>query len=177
MEGASNTIVFNTGTGIAINGESSIENQILPNTMFSNGGLGIDLGDDGPTPNDPLDADNGPNGLQNYPILNRVNSSGDETGVSGTLHSSPNTLFTLLFYSVGVCDDSGYGEGRNFHIGLEVLTDDFGYAEFHLSLGILLPEGYFVTASASDPDGNTSEFSPCAANRIPWNYYFPLVIR
>jgi hypothetical protein len=53
-------------TGLAIKG----------NSIFSNGGLGIDLSLDGVTLNDPGDPDTGPNNLQNYPVINGVTISG-----------------------------------------------------------------------------------------------------
>src|SRR5262249_11146558 len=64
-----NTIAFNTKVGVLVLDASSTGNSIRGNAIFSNGGLGIDLGNDGVTPNDPGDADAGPNNLQNFPVL------------------------------------------------------------------------------------------------------------
>ena len=65
-----------TGNVIAFNGEdgvlvvdASTGNTISNNSIFSNGGLGIDLGGDGVTANDNLDADSGPNDLTNTPVI------------------------------------------------------------------------------------------------------------
>ena len=44
-------------------------NRIARNRIASSGALGIDLNHDGVTPNDRHDLDSGPNGLQNYPVL------------------------------------------------------------------------------------------------------------
>ena len=49
---------FDTGTN---------QNRITRNAIFQNGALGIDLGGDGPTLNDPSDFDPGPNQRQNFP--------------------------------------------------------------------------------------------------------------
>ena len=70
--GEGNTIAFNGATfgsgGIAVSGQQV---RIRGNRIYSNNGLGIDLGtfDPGVTPNDPGDGDTGANGLQNFPIL------------------------------------------------------------------------------------------------------------
>jgi hypothetical protein len=59
------------------------------------------------------------------------------------------------------CDPSGYGEGETF-IGLAtVTTDGNGDAGFSTTLAGSAPNGHFVTATATDPAGNTSEFSLC----------------
>src|SRR5262249_30849944 len=63
-----NVIAFNAGAGVLL-GASVGTCTILGNAIFANGGLGIDLGNNGPTANDPLDADAGPNGLQNFPLV------------------------------------------------------------------------------------------------------------
>ena len=72
-----NTIVFNGGAGIAIT--SGTGNVISRNVIHDNSGLGIDLGDDGVTTNDSLDADSGPNGLVNYPVIDSVSLTGGFT--------------------------------------------------------------------------------------------------
>jgi hypothetical protein len=46
--------------------------------------------------NDNLDADAGPNGLQNYPVLADVLSDGT---VSGSLNSVPSMPFVIDFYA------------------------------------------------------------------------------
>jgi hypothetical protein len=64
------------------------------NAIWLNGQLGIDLFKPGEpagsvTLNDPLDADIGPNGLQNFPVLTNLTISGGLLRVQGELHSLP----------------------------------------------------------------------------------------
>ena len=63
---------MNGGDGVEVAGALSVENTIRSNSIFGNGGLGIDLGTSGVTPNDPDDPDSGPNDLQNFPVLNPI---------------------------------------------------------------------------------------------------------
>jgi len=73
--GAGNVIAFNGinfPRGILI--YSGTGNAILGNSIFSNGGIGIDLNADGVTLNDAGDVDTGPNNFQNFPVLTSVTS-------------------------------------------------------------------------------------------------------
>ena len=67
---AGNTIAFNGGAGVAVVGPGT-GIAIRGNAIYGNAGPGIDLGNDGLTANDPGDADDGPNHLQNLPVLVR----------------------------------------------------------------------------------------------------------
>ena len=67
--GPHNEILYNGGAGVVVSGGTA--NDISWNCIYDNGGLGIDLGDDGPTVNDPGDADVGANQLQNLPGLDQ----------------------------------------------------------------------------------------------------------
>jgi hypothetical protein len=159
--GAGNTIAFNGGNGIAISLEGGTGNAILRNSIFSNAGLGIDLGADGVTPNDPGDDDTGPNNLQNFPALHVATTSPGGTAIRGDLHSTANTTFRLEFFANSVCDPSGFGEGETFLGATTVTTNPGGVAPFLATFPTAVPEGQFVTATATDPSGNTSEFSAC----------------
>ena len=164
-----NLIAFNGGAGVAIgaatiNG-SGVEigpgtgNTILGNSIFANLGLGIDLVGDGVTPNDAGDPDAGPNNLQNFPVLTSVLSDTGSTAIEGVLDSTPNTTFSLEFFANSIVDPSGYGEGRLFLTSTTVTTDASGHASIEVTVPSSMPGGQFVTATATDPDGNTSEFS------------------
>ena len=61
--------------------------------------LAIDLGGDGITPNDLGDLDDGPNGLQNYPVLTSAITTDGTTTVTGTLNSLANTSFRIEIYA------------------------------------------------------------------------------
>ncbi|HWP99995.1 MAG TPA: hypothetical protein VNK92_05960 [Vicinamibacterales bacterium] len=184
IDGASNTVVggieagqlnaiaHNGSDGVVIFNPPATGNRIRGNSIHSNGGLGIDLHNDGVTPNDvpeagPPDTDDGANGLQNFPVLTSAVTGSGSTTISGSLSSTPNTTFTIDFYASAACDASGHGEGAT-HIGSQtVTTDGSGQATIDVTLGVGLTPGTAVTATATDAAGNTSEFSACRTATAP----------
>jgi CSLREA domain-containing protein len=159
--GAGNRIAFNGVGGVVVEA-SATNNAILGNAAFQNGSLGIDLGSDGVTANDANDADTGPNNLQNFPVLTGTTKFGANTNVQGTLNSTASTAFTLQFFSNATCDASGNGEGRTFLGSANVTTNGSGNVSFNLTLPATVAAGEVVTVTATDPNGNTSEFSACS---------------
>jgi hypothetical protein len=129
-------------------------NGILSNSIFSNGELGIDLHVRGVRPNDAGDADQGPNALQNYPVL--TSASGNT--IAGTLNSIANTSFRLEFFANREPDPSGHGEGERFLGATSVTTDGTGNASFSFTSPSSFA-GEYLSATATDPANNTSEFS------------------
>ncbi len=164
--GAANVIAYNAGPGISVFGSTAVGNRILSNMIFSNGMLGIDLGQDGVTANDAGDGDTGPNSLQNFPILTSAISNGGNTTVQGTLNSAASTQFTIEFFSNPACDASGNGEGRTFLGSTTINTGGTGNATINATLPAVTV-GEVVTATATDPSNNTSEFSACRVVTSP----------
>ncbi|HEY7913475.1 MAG TPA: BACON domain-containing carbohydrate-binding protein, partial [Blastocatellia bacterium] len=157
--GQANIIAFNSLAGLFV--ETGNQNQILSNSIFSNDGLGIDLSPLGVTANDATDADAGPNNLQNFPVLTLASSGPGGMNVQGSLTSTPSTSFTIQFFSSSGCDPAGHGEGRTFLGSANVTTGAGGVAAINLVLATVPALGEAVTATATDPQGNTSEFSAC----------------
>src|SRR5439155_18205073 len=89
-----------------------------------------------------------------------ASSSGILT-VFGTLESAPNTAFSVELFANSSCDPSGNGEGQSFLGAISVTTDAAGRATFEQGVPAA-PGAAFVTATATDPAGNTSEFSACS---------------
>jgi CSLREA domain-containing protein len=157
--GAGNTIAYNAGDGARI--DTGTSHGVSGNSIFSNGDLGIDLLNDGVTANDVDDPDTGPNNLQNFPIIEDVDTSASTT-VEGSLNSTPSTTFDLDFYYSSECDGSGNGEGETYLGTIEDQTTDAnGDLDYSHTFTTTVPDGEFVTATATGPDG-TSEFSDCA---------------
>ncbi|MBK9162430.1 MAG: right-handed parallel beta-helix repeat-containing protein [Acidobacteria bacterium] len=153
-----NTIAFNTGRGILGQGGPFINNTIRGNSIHSNGGRDIDFGG---TSNDPNDPDLGFNKQQNYPVLTSSVSSTGNTQIKGSLSSAPSQNFTLDFYSNPACDASGFGAGQTYLGSANVSTDAGGLKGFTANLPLAVTPGSFVSSTATDADGNTSEFSAC----------------
>ncbi len=170
---AANTLAFNAGDGVDVNGPSDgssgdpgTGNSILRNSVFDNGELGIDLdgGDEDPndvTPNDPQDPDPGPNLLQNFPTITSAETpDGSSASIQGTLNSNPNESFTLRFFSSPEADPSGYGEGKTFLGQTNVTANAGGNAAFTFSTDISVAAGESIAATATNvATGDTSEFS------------------
>src|SRR5262249_820186 len=159
--GAGNLIAFNSvgivGGTAGLGFPDTLGNSFLGNSIFSNTGLGIDLGDDGKTDNDvlPGDPDPGPNNLQNFPVLTFAGLGPTSTTVAGTLDSAANTTFTLEFFANAQADPSTFGEGQTFLGSGTVSTDGSGFGSFNVTNLAAAPSGQtIVTATATDPGGN-----------------------
>ncbi|MDP2207278.1 MAG: T9SS type A sorting domain-containing protein [Bacteroidota bacterium] len=150
-----NTIAYNSEVGVFIAG--GIQNMIRENSIYSNGGMAIDLAPAGLTINDSLDNDTGPNNLQNFPILVSARVQQDSAIVYIKLESKPSAQFQIDFYANEDYDVSHFGEGARWLHREFVFTDNQGYVATTLLL-IVGSENY-ITATATDAEGNTSEFS------------------
>jgi hypothetical protein len=181
-----NTIAFNgngapggEGAGVQIdsgdtNGNGNLVSQ---NSIFSNVGIGIELGAEGAAPNQPPPTA-GPNNSQNYPILNSATATGGGTEIQGTLTSVAGDTFRLEFFANAARDETTFSdiqsvppgefsEGQTYIGALDVPVGASGNATFTARLPALPTGEPFVTATATDitntgsgPANNTSEFSP-----------------
>jgi hypothetical protein len=146
-------------------------------------------------PNDNCDVDTGPNNLQNYPDLTSASSNGISTTVKGTLNSKASTKFRIEFFANDLCDPSEHGEGQTFLGATNVTTNSTCGVTINATLQVasitavtssLNPSthgtavtftatvkstttgtaGKRITATATDPSGNTSEFSSCVLSTM-----------
>ena len=151
---AGNLITGNNGAGIDVFGSDSMGNQFTANRIFGNGGQAIDLDDDGVTGNGTAPRQ-GANNLQNFPIVG-VSADGQARGwLAG---SAPDTSFLIDIFASALYGLGGAGEADDYLGSLEVTTDSQGQVLFDVPFP--LPEDLPVlTATATDPQGNTSEVS------------------
>jgi hypothetical protein len=152
--GTGNLIAFNGGAGVEVPSSNTKDVSIRFNAIFGNAGPGIDLGNFGERPNTPLGPHDGPNALQNYPVL--VSDLGGV--IIGTLNSTPNSSFTIDFYANAIGDPVSSPQGRDWLLSTTVTTDAAGNATFNVGY-TPMPGEPVLTATATDSAGDTSEFS------------------
>jgi len=162
-----NRIAFNGANGVVLFASAGTGNAILGNSMESNAALAIDLGGDGPTPNHKKGAGSGPNLLQNFPILADATSASGVTTVSGSLNSVPNETCRIEFFLNDITNSLGFGEGKTFIGALNQVVFGDGNGDFAVPFQFPATVAQYVTATATDPNGNTSEFSPAVRVRTP----------
>jgi len=158
-----NWITANDLGGVLVTSTGTMGNRILRNHIFDNAGLGIDLGGNGVTANDTGDADTGANDLQNYPELAPANYA---NVLVGSLSSGTNTTYHIEFFANSTIDGSGNGEGETFIGTTNVNTGPAGTVNFVFTFTPVPGQTNF-TATATDPNGNTSEFSPSVVGGLP----------
>jgi hypothetical protein len=140
-----NLVRDNAGPGLMLMNISGT--QITQNSFSSNGGLSIDLDTrsidpnslgtpNGVTLNDNNDADAGPNGLLNYPVMSRSSLVNGELTLTGFARPGSNIELYLAQPDV-----SGFGEGLTYL-------------------------GSFVEGSAADLDTTTGAYGPAAINGV-----------
>ncbi len=175
--GDANVIAFNGGDGVQVqpwSGEQppgsnhfaqlDVANAIEGNSIHDNAGLGINLvsfsdNSFGVTPNNSPPNDAG-NNSQNYPVLTAVAAGANGgTDVTLTLDSTPSTSFRVEVFANAAPDPSGFGEGQTFLGAATVGTDAGGHFAGTVHVPGVVPAGQKVAATATDPAGNTSEFS------------------
>ena len=165
--GAGN-IIANTlaGNGVTIVGSSN-HDAVEGNSIYGNSLLGIDLNNDGVTPNDSSDSGVGANDFQNFPILSSATTTGSHVTVAGSLESAANSYFRVEIFSNTVQDPSGYGEGQTYLGYVNLTTDNNGNATFNTTLAASVPVGRSISATATKSDAafaNFTDTSELAAN-------------
>ncbi len=184
--GLMGNVFANSGRdGIVVFGSATLGNPIRNNSIFGSRQLGIDINNDGVTSNDPNDADTGPLGVLNFPVLESVEILGGNLVVTG--FARPNSEIDLF---IAAPDVTGFGEGKTFLTtvseGSEVDGDDATGAAYSYpligsdntnrfaftlplsSLSATVEDGTAITATAT-LGGNTSEFSRSLAIKLAGN--------
>jgi probable HAF family extracellular repeat protein len=136
---AGNVIADNGQDGVLI--DTGTGNALRENAISGNGGLGIELR-------------NGGNQQQAAPVFTSA-AAGLESVVSGTLTGLPDTSFAVDLFAN---PDAGAAQGATLLGSQTVTTDDRGQASFTV-LTSSTAAGQGVTATATDPAGNTSAFA------------------
>jgi hypothetical protein len=182
-DGQANQIAHNDLGGIQV--QAGRHNRFSRNAIWDNGSnqapgaLGINLAadlldQDVPTPNDPLDIDGEPgppfnvsNNLQNHPQVLSVEKDDDKTIINAALESRPDTSYRLEFFVNANCEPQRHGEGESFLVAKTVTTSDNGKTGIGFKVPEKLDRSEYVTATATSPGGDTSEFSPATSRDGP----------
>jgi hypothetical protein len=140
--GAGNVIAFDDiGVGVDETGH-----RILSNSIYGHSNRGILLYTDS--------ANHLANNGQSAPVITAEDVSNGIASVSGTLKSAPNTQFLLQFFADS---QSLTAPKQTYLISKNVTTDGNGNVSF--AARFPFADSYVVfNATATDPDGNTSEF-------------------
>lgn len=110
-------------------------------------------------PNDVGDPDEGPNRLQNFPVLDSAVRDVGTTHVEGDFDSSAG-VFSLQVFASRVCGPRGFGEGEQLLGTCPVTLPGDEHFTCDLPVGAI---GSIFTAIATDAEGNSSAWSPCLA--------------
>jgi len=140
--GSGNQVAFNYNDGVQISDTNTAGIAVRGNSIFANGGLGIDIV-------------NGANNLQSFPVVTNAFGYGSGTIIAGTLNSAASRSFFIDFYRNLTADDEG-----QFYLGtISVNTDGSGKALFVYTNIAANYSGQYLTATATSAGGDTSEFS------------------
>lgn len=146
-----NNISSSGGAGIVLLGGTSSGNLLSQNSIYANGttapSLGIDLGGDGVTLNDSGDADDGTNGLINFPVISAAYLYGSNLVVKGW--AAPGAIIEVFLTDV---NQGTATEGDN-SLGLLV---DYGEGQLYV--------GTAIEGSAADLDNSVSSYSDLDGN-------------
>ncbi len=168
-----NIIAFNGADGIEVNSfTTTVNNEIARNSIFSNNNLGIDLGEDGASANDVGDGDAGANNLQNTPEISSAGVDGSNNVtvtylVNSTTGNSSYPL-TIRFYKA----DAGNEEGQSY-LGEHLYTIGNAQNSVMTTFAAVasVSMGDVIVATATDANGNTSEFSASASLPVDLVYF------
>ncbi|HNV08453.1 MAG TPA: CSLREA domain-containing protein [Dokdonella sp.] len=153
--GNGNLIAWNAGPAVVVAGGTNAVTEVVGNSMHDNG-LGIDLDENGRTPNDPADADSGSNLRMNHPEFDRYDWSNGQYALRYRVDTAlANAAYPLRvdFYLAADVDDA---EGMQW-LGSD--TIDAGDAQQWRDFSLPGPQGHALVATTTDALGRSSEFS------------------
>ena len=160
-----NAILNNAGGGVSVSGNNTTGNMIVGNVL-SNSGPGIDLGDDGGangvTPNTPGGPHAGPNQSLNTPVF--TFASGGSLGIA--LNAASSTTYRIDYY-VSAPADPSFGPQAQTYLGQATITTDASGNGFAVVPFTPVAGQPILTATATDPSGNTSELSTAQPDTSP----------
>lgn len=137
--GEGNFIANNLQGGVEVNGAPTLRHSILSNSIYDHPVQGIKL--------------SGGNNLQAAPVLTGF-ANGANTTISGTFNSAPNTTYRLEFFTSPTS-----AQGKTFIGFSNVLTDGTGAYVVNETFAVTITAAEpVITATATDPNGNTSAF-------------------
>lgn len=171
-----NVIAHNAGAGVWITATNAGGNLLSENSIYNNGGLGIDLGTPGVTPNDPGDLDiNGGNRLQNFAVLTQVRAAGASLIITGMLNSAANTPYRIEYFANAAAADC---EGEQF-LGFDTVTTDAnGNAAISMTLTVTVAGDSNLSATATNlSTRDSSEFSACLPITYEGRIFLPMTLR
>ena len=181
-DGAGNLIANSGGAGIRIgDGDSAADAlavAVLGNRWEDNGALALDLGNEGPNPDTPVDLEASPTGPPNGPTVAFAGTTDEDARVVGAHRGHPNTAYRIELFQAETCDESDQAQDGRLLAAFDGEADAAGSLVIDLSVSGDLGVSYtgLVDAGASlvatttrgtqdDGDGflgqATSELSAC----------------
>lgn len=150
--GLGNQIAFNNWDGVWVSDPTTAGISIRGNSMFANYNLGIDVF-------------NSANNSPTAPVITNAFGYIYTTVIAGTLSSQPSRNYLIDFYRT---PSIGTGQGQ-FYLGTAtVTTSGTGKATFANTNTAANYSGQYITATATDPIGDTSDFSSAViATNVP----------
>jgi hypothetical protein len=139
--GAANLISGSPADGVQVYFDST-NNPIRGNSIFGNNGTAIFL------------YQGGNNNLPAPTLTSAVVTT--NTTVTGNYEGTNDEIYTLDFYADA--PPAASAESMTY-LGSTTITGTGGPADFTANLGVHLPSGQSVTATVTDPEGNTSQLS------------------
>ncbi len=174
----SNTITNNSLFGVELINAGTYQNLILANSIYGNPASWAALSSDSTREQVNLDSyaysttyglytsvSAPPNDYLNYPIVNRAVGSSSRGTIAGSL-AATNGTYSIAVYSSPTCEAGGAFAhspwGATLVSGQDSVhhVDGSGTFSFDFTSPISLTSRY-ITATAIDSNGDTSEFSPC----------------
>jgi hypothetical protein len=150
--GLGNQIAFNDWDGVVVGDPITAGISLRGNSIFGNGNLGIDV-------------INSANNLQSAPAITNAFGYSYDTIITGMLNSPPGQAYLIDFYRTPTAGD---GQGQFYLGAAKVTTSGSGTVSFSYTNTAGNYSGQYLTATATDPFGDTSDFSsPVLATNAP----------
>ncbi len=149
--GSPNIIAFNgnpnfsQGAGVDMLG-GVFNNAILSNSIYGNGGSGINL-------------ENSGNRNQAYPLLAAATIGTNSTNIVGSMTGTPGAIYTVQFFASDRGDPSGFGEGQRYLGSAPITLSKNGSGVINASVPGVVSPSQVISATVTDASGNTSAFA------------------